>query len=1270
MMRSQFSAIKIWVTRRLKRYELLNLSALVLALAIVLGSISPLQSQTALPYQDCAVPQVMCVDIKQLAQEDVVDDIPRRTAHAIELFKERHPDWKINPSKVKLEISRIYDQEYSKQEKIKKKDFNAFWEKITENGFVVPLTIAILAILGAWFREAIGKKINVLAKAIDDWVYSRFAGTPMFERVALWRYREALVETYRQLKIPFRTNHTPLEMSEIYVPLKVAGSSESEQVDAYGAIAQYRRLMVTGIPGSGKTMLLRHVVLSYGKGHLNGLENRPVPILLELHRLRDLELTEEKLITEIVEAFKRNQFPNADRFVRHSLQSGKLMLLLDGLDEVNDRVRPVLVQRISDLLKSCRLIVTCRTAVYKNEFANETDQTLEVLEFTDQQMRRFLDAWRREIPAGKSIDQLLQTLRDRPQIMALARNPLLLTIIVHLYTEPSFELPRSRTEFYDKLTRILLEQWQDQFNQYRGGDKRRALKNLALYQQRTSTDTQSDRRSIDYLDVLEQIRQLLPSLNLDPEQAAVPLLNELVERSGLFLKIDGGDRYQFAHLTLQEYFAALALVDQPNELMRLFKQDPNAWREVVKIWCGLAGDSTTLITEVYQQDQILGFECLEDAQEVQQYTADLIINYFKELLSAEQIGQDQDEITRAFGTVAASNRPRGKAVFQFLVETLTNHPNEVCRTLAANALSLTNLPEAAEVLSALYRNFLIDSQGISEVRQPLIRMGDLAVPYLQKYSYEGFILALDDLWEIGTPDAAEAIVPSIWSEQPEARTIRGIAAIHLANLLTRPEIEERLRGYKLSDAQRKVKQLDWVWQPFAEPLDSALPLLTGRIAYLLTQIDASEISAASLRLDPRLVIPVCSIEIHDQAPSFGHESSQEWVKRLEERIDGVLIGENDSSDIELYSSQLKQQAQQLMDFNLEDAQASTLWRLLVTGLSIKLQLSLILKLLAATHPPTHDNWRNIFQSVKYDFRRSQQYRMILLIAAFLSLFAILGIFYTASITPPSAITGLLGFAVLVIGVFWRVLSKGSVEPWEPTLFAKFGVRGLRTYAIELNQLFRNDIVWSGIEVLSKLFIITSSLSFADVVAYVIAIAVVMTVVARVASVFVSVVVAIVFASAVFVFVAVASVVSVFVIDGFASIAFVAVFVFIAVIFAVAGSGYTVGTVGILSGIGLGCWYYFKDEPNQQWWKFFTVLVLPWFCTAPIVLGFAYVAFTFLFGHLMFLPLKPWLCALLLELCLVGLGSYLWRWGQRREAMARNPLQGGLIEAMLRAKYGR
>jgi len=38
-----------------------------------------------------------------------------------------------------------------------------------------------------------------------------------------------------------------------------------------------------------------------------------------------------------------------------------------------------------------------------------------------------LHAWQPYMPPEKSLEQLLQTLRDRPQLMALARNPLLLS---------------------------------------------------------------------------------------------------------------------------------------------------------------------------------------------------------------------------------------------------------------------------------------------------------------------------------------------------------------------------------------------------------------------------------------------------------------------------------------------------------------------------------------------------------------------------------------------------------------------------------------------------------------------------------------------------------------------------------------------------------------------------------------------------------------------------------------------------------------------------
>src|SRR5262249_6627905 len=134
-----------------------------------------------------------------------------------------------------------------------------------------------------------------------------------------------------------------------------------------------------------------------------------------------------------------------------------------------------------------RMVMTCRNAVYKDEAADITDQKLEIAEFTDQQIRAFLRSWEPSFPEGKSTDELLLALQDRPRIMALARNPLLLTITAYLYSDQDFILPHSRAEFYDQSTDQLLRVWHTEQNQFQAAVKRLILQHLAVVFQNRST---------------------------------------------------------------------------------------------------------------------------------------------------------------------------------------------------------------------------------------------------------------------------------------------------------------------------------------------------------------------------------------------------------------------------------------------------------------------------------------------------------------------------------------------------------------------------------------------------------------------------------------------------------------------------------------------------------------------------------------------------------------------------------------------------------------
>jgi hypothetical protein len=407
-------------------------------------------------------------------------------------------------------------------------------------GWIVAAIFFVLFII----RDVLKEYLTRLVRWLGESAYQRLAGFRLFWHIALHRYCKQLVEAYQELIVPFRPDR-PLPMAEVYVPLKVSGRRDTELIDAYAAVSQHRRQVILGEPGAGKSMLLRQITLAYAQEGLAGFPRQLIPILLELHRLNE---NEESLQDHLVQALGRQGFPNANRFIGSNLERGQLLLLFDGLDEVSQANRPRVVQQIKDLTgqhRDCHAIVTCRTAVYQNEL-NDWTQTLELVEFNDRQIQQFMQAWQTGMPPGKSVENLLRNLRERPRIMALARNPLLLTIIAYLYTDTPFIIPHSRAEFYETAVGQLLQQWKQERNQYKANHKGLVLQHLALYNQTRPGGSQQDRRSFSLPEILEQITKVLPSLTLDTK-VAQPLLDEIVERSGLLIKIDGGRRYQFAH---------------------------------------------------------------------------------------------------------------------------------------------------------------------------------------------------------------------------------------------------------------------------------------------------------------------------------------------------------------------------------------------------------------------------------------------------------------------------------------------------------------------------------------------------------------------------------------------------------------------------------------------------------------------------------------------------------------------------------------------------
>jgi hypothetical protein len=924
-----------------------------------------------------------------------------------------------------------------------------FKDKMSRYGWGVVVFILLWKFLQKWIKRG-----TYLA---GRWLYSRVAGKCIARSIALRTYHNRIIERYEKLKITFRP-YQLRKMEDIFVPLRLKEVNSGDEIDAFEAIKNHKTIMITGLPGGGKSLLLRNCALlsSYGRPVV---PDSPVAIFVKFDRLSHSRLSLEE---HIVEEFKRNDFPHARKFVHESLVQGHLTILLDGFDEIHSKKRNQIAQKVKDLIaqySTCAIVVTCRSTVYQREFDDIMKKIYDIAPLSDKQIRQFLNSWIGDMPASKTIEHLISTLQERPHILTLARNPLLLTLIAYLYTDTPYALPHTRAEFYQSSTDLLLRQW-DQRNHFEAHDKKLILQQLALANQDRAGEVSFSHRSIDSEIVLEEINNVLIYLNLNSEYAR-PVLDEIIDRSGLIIEIDEGRCYQFAHITLQEFFSASALLSDEQGLITRFCSNSEIWKEPVKLWCGLSDSSTELIKIVYQHDTLTAFECICDAQNVDNIVTDEIVKTCTSLFCNTK--DKSSSIVRAFGAFSSDTGAQEQAVFTFLVESLRQTSNSALRLTAAEALSYTNLQGAARWLTLLLycsdNDFTEEEQ--KQLRSSLIRMGDLAVSVLAPLAEFGELFHSDDITQmarlvrdreevfdalltIATPRAAYALLPFLWYHDA---SLAFEAAWRLAALLSDNSIEKSLRTVPLTSDLRRSYQIQWVWEPFNEPLNSSLPVIAGRIYSLIANSLPQKITHIKAHLDVRILIPLF-IGLQkdlDFTPSWNEQETPtpellDSVETLTAQSMEIHIGDIESDDSTLRLQAIKT-AFKVLDNYEPKSESDSLPQYLVQELLqfvnspvpqlmslLKPELRLpVFKCFFNELPPTYRYWRNIFRSCTYEFPKSLHYRLILFLTASLSTLSLEKIdkIFEQSLVLFTKTNILLFYGALSILISWYILWRGK-----------------------------------------------------------------------------------------------------------------------------------------------------------------------------------------------------------------------------------------------------
>jgi predicted NACHT family NTPase len=191
------------------------------------------------------------------------------------------------------------------------------------------------------------------------------------------------------------------------------------------------------------------------------------------------------------------------------LQSGKLLILLDGLDEVPQQHNDKIVQQIqqfSQLYYQNKIIVTCRLAAQQFLFRSFT--YVELADFNPTQIETFAHKWFTATAfnpeEGKAkAEQFLEQLqrRENRPIRELVVTPILLSLICSVFQERC-SFPTKRAKLYQEGLEILLVRW----DRVRGIQRDRAYRQLSF---------------ADKITLLNFLQQKATSLQLPYDLAAV-----------------------------------------------------------------------------------------------------------------------------------------------------------------------------------------------------------------------------------------------------------------------------------------------------------------------------------------------------------------------------------------------------------------------------------------------------------------------------------------------------------------------------------------------------------------------------------------------------------------------------------------------------------------------------------------------------------------------------------------------------------------------------
>lgn len=520
-----------------------------------------------------------------------------------------------------------------------------------------------------------------------------------------------------------------------------ASYGESNTVRVEAALSTSDRTLIRGEAGSGKTTLLRWLAVTAARGefgHDLADWNGCVPIIIKLRSFADQALPRpDQFLSDPAGPMTG---PVPEEWTHRELDSGRALLLVDGVDELSTRQRPKVRQWLRSLLHrypGTRIVVTSRPAAAGTRWlTTESFASVDLENMNPPDVREFLERWHKALIAAAENDgtlpfswkeieahrrSLLSQLDAHAHLRNLARSPLMCGMLCALHLDRGGDVPRDRKSLYEAALEMLLDRREtardipsSQEIELSYRSKLTLLQDLAFW---LNLNARSEIQKQLALDLIDRKLETMPRAAVTADNC----LHYLLERSGVIREPVEG-RVDFVHRTFQEFLAACEAADNGHIGLLTSKAHSDQWRETIVMAVGLVNrpNRAELLNGILDRAdhargrtrrrlRLLAATCRESVHELPADVLDRLNENVRTLVPPRNL-----EESRSLATV-------GESILDQLPTDLTtlSKPQAAACVLTA---ALVNGPRSLELLHSFARD------GRAEVQDELIEAWPLYDP--------------------------------------------------------------------------------------------------------------------------------------------------------------------------------------------------------------------------------------------------------------------------------------------------------------------------------------------------------------------------------------------------------------------------------------------------------------------------------------------------------------------------------------------------------------